>query len=188
MTPRTPESFGSLGSENGQLKTPGDVAVDGAGRPLGRLDTANNRIEKFNSEGQYLAKFGSTGSGNGSSNAPRRSRSRPTTTSSSPTRATRARRRAAEFRPGGIPQPVRLQRHSPTGSSGIPSSAGPKDLLSTPQAASGWPTPPTPVEKFNSKGEFLKAIGSKGTGVGQLTQPMGIAFDAGGNLWVADIW
>src|ERR1041385_8924102 len=42
------------------------------------------------------------------------------------------------------------------------------------------------VAKFNSKGEFIKSWGSKGTGPGQFGTARAIAVDAQGNVYVAD--
>lgn len=58
------DAFGSNGSQDGQLKSPGGVTIDSAGN-IWLADTGNDRIQKFSSSGEFLAKFGSTGSGNG---------------------------------------------------------------------------------------------------------------------------
>jgi YD repeat-containing protein len=42
------------------------------------------------------------------------------------------------------------------------------------------------VEELNSKGEFIRAFGSQGTGHGSFAQPAGMTIDSSGNLWVAD--
>ncbi len=182
--PAYAESFGSLGSENGQLKAPGDVAVDGQGN-LWVLDTNNNRIEKFNSKGQYLAKFGSTGSGNGQFK-------RPAAIAIAPNDdllvADAGNTRIERFNPAGEYVSQFGSKGSANGQfGGTILGTGPEGLAID-GAGSIWvaDTVNGRIEKFNSKGEFLKAVGSKGTGSGQLTQPMGIAFDAGGNLWTAE--
>jgi RHS repeat-associated protein len=41
------------------------------------------------------------------------------------------------------------------------------------------------LEEFNEKGEFLHQYGTKGTGNGQLSQPVGLAYD-NGNLYVTE--
>jgi DNA-binding beta-propeller fold protein YncE len=40
--------------------------------------------------------------------------------------------------------------------------------------------------EFSSTGAFLGQFGSGGTGPGQFRGPEGVAFDATGNMWVAD--
>ena len=42
------------------------------------------------------------------------------------------------------------------------------------------------VQVLNEKGEYLKTIGSKGTGIGQMEEPTIVKVDASGNIWVAD--
>ena len=63
------DSLGSSGSEAGQLKSPGDVAIDSAGN-VWVADTGNDRIQKYNPKGEFLLQFGSPGSGNGQLDAP----------------------------------------------------------------------------------------------------------------------
>jgi len=55
-------SFGETGSGNGQLSEPYGAAVDSEGN-VWVTDTANNRIEEFNSEGKYVSSFGKEGAG-----------------------------------------------------------------------------------------------------------------------------
>src|SRR5574337_260891 len=62
-------TFGSSGSDNGQLKWPNGVALDNSGN-IYVADTGNNRIEKFSPDGTYLSKFGSQGSDNVQFNTP----------------------------------------------------------------------------------------------------------------------
>jgi tripartite motif-containing protein 71 len=42
------------------------------------------------------------------------------------------------------------------------------------------------VEKFTSSGAYLAQWGSLGSGPGQFQHPLGVAVDAGGNVYVAD--
>jgi hypothetical protein len=64
--------IGSLGGQDrgdGQFIEPSGVAVDGAGNVY-VADTNNNRIEKFASDGTFLAKWGSRGGGDGQLDLP----------------------------------------------------------------------------------------------------------------------
>ncbi|MDO8727668.1 MAG: hypothetical protein Q7J35_16510 [Candidatus Methanoperedens sp.] len=42
------------------------------------------------------------------------------------------------------------------------------------------------IQKFSSDGTFLTQWGSAGTGVSQFSNPLGIAVDSSGNVYVAD--
>ncbi len=55
-------SFGTRGSEPGQLQCPHGVAVDGVGNVL-VADSNNHRVQKFTAEGKFLAAAGTKGSG-----------------------------------------------------------------------------------------------------------------------------
>ena len=57
-------SFGSYGNGNGQFYSPVAVAVDSANN-IFVVDTNNYRIQKFNSNGQYISSFGTYGTGPG---------------------------------------------------------------------------------------------------------------------------
>jgi DNA-binding beta-propeller fold protein YncE len=54
-----PVQWGSQGSGNGQFNNPGGAAVDSAGN-IYVADTGNSRIQKFDSNGNYLTKWGGT--------------------------------------------------------------------------------------------------------------------------------
>ena len=72
-TSQSPPTFalkwGTEGSGDGQFITPQGVAVDGSGNVY-VADTANNRIQKFDSSGNFLLKWGTNGTGDGQFNLP----------------------------------------------------------------------------------------------------------------------
>lgn len=57
-------SIGSSGSANGQFNSPRNVALDSAGNVY-VTDPGNYRVQVFDSSGNFLRKWGSSGSGNG---------------------------------------------------------------------------------------------------------------------------
>ena len=59
-----PSTFGGSGSGAGQLSAPGGVATDSEGN-VWVADTGHNRVQEFNSKGEFVRQFGATGSGNG---------------------------------------------------------------------------------------------------------------------------
>ena len=63
-------SFGKEGSANGQFNEPHDIAIDSQGLVY-VADTFNHRIQKFTSNGKFVAQFGSEGSGPGQLKGPR---------------------------------------------------------------------------------------------------------------------
>ena len=62
--PTYASSFGSVGSGNGQLKTPSDLTTDSSG-DVWVMDLGNSRVEESSSAGVFVRAFGSSGSGNG---------------------------------------------------------------------------------------------------------------------------
>ncbi|MDX6634361.1 MAG: tripartite motif-containing protein 71 [Solirubrobacterales bacterium] len=178
--PTSSSSFGTNGSGDGQLKAPADVAVDAQGN-VWVVDKTNNRIQKFDSSGKYLAKFGSLGSGNGQFNRPTAiaiaSNGDLLVTDSGNARVER-------FNSAG----TYLSKFGSAGTgNGQFSGAGPEGIAVD---ASGniWvsDTAAGRLQKFSSVGAFIKVAGSKGSGSGQLGEPTGIDVDSSGNVWVAD--
>lgn len=68
---RLPLSFGRIGGvQPGFFNNPTDLAIDNRNGDLYVVDSGNNRIQRFDSEGNYLSEFGSFGTDNGRFNAP----------------------------------------------------------------------------------------------------------------------
>ena len=63
------ESWGSLGSQNGQLNSPRGIAIGNTGYVY-VADFNNNRVQKFNPDGSFVTAWGSLGSANGQFNGP----------------------------------------------------------------------------------------------------------------------
>lgn len=66
-----PIQFGSIGSlDPGYFNNPTDLAVDNRNGDIYVVDSGNNRVQRFNAEGNYLSEFGQFGSGDGYFNTP----------------------------------------------------------------------------------------------------------------------
>jgi DNA-binding beta-propeller fold protein YncE len=56
--------WGTPGTGDGQFTRPGDIAVDSEGNTY-VTDQGNSRVQKFDSEGNFMTKWGSKGSDEG---------------------------------------------------------------------------------------------------------------------------
>ena len=56
-----PDGSGPLQKGDGQFDHPGDVALDSSGELLYVTDSRNNRVQKFDSDGNFITKWGSQG-------------------------------------------------------------------------------------------------------------------------------
>jgi sugar lactone lactonase YvrE len=171
-------TFGSKGSGNGQVQRPLGMAVDNAGN-VWVADSANNRVEEFNSKGEYVFKFGTFGSGNGQLSTP----SDVAITSGGDLWVVdEGNDRVQKFNTEG----KYLAQFGSSGTSegkfeepaGI--AIGPNGHI--------WVTDFAfyRVSEFSATGEFIRRVGGSGEGSGQFLFPEGIAVDAEGNVWVAD--
>ncbi len=172
-------AFGSVGSGDGNLQSPGDVAagIDGS---LWVADKSNNRIQHFDSSGKFLAKFGTLGSADGQFNKPTA---------------------IAIDHDGNLlvtdSNNNRVQKFSPEGQfiSKFGTAGTGNGQLSSPEGIVAdlqgniWVSDSGNgrIQRFDEEGKFLAVVGSKGSGSGQLGRPIGIDVDPNGNLWVADL-
>ena len=62
-------NWGSVGSDNGQFKTPTGIVVDNDGNVY-VVEEGNHRVQKFNAQGQHLATYGNYGTGPNQFNCP----------------------------------------------------------------------------------------------------------------------
>ena len=140
--PTYSSSLGSAGTGNAQFNHPGGMAVD-AQRNLWVADTNNDRVEKFNENGEYLAQFGSTGSGNGQLSAPKVSLWIRAATSGSQIVGTTASRNS-----------IQTANSSASSAQAVPAtlSLTNREISRlTPKATSGSPTPTTTESRSSTK-------------------------------------
>jgi len=177
--------WGSHGPENGQFESPDGIAVDSAGNVYiadGNANfpaTTHMGIQKFDSDGRFITKWGSKGSGDG------------------------------EFWVlGGVavnsagnvyvtdPGNKRIQKFDSNskfitkwGSNGTGDGQ-----FSVPNGIAVDPSGNVyvtdynnnRVQKFDSNGKFITKWGSKGSGDGQFLNPRGVAVDSVGNVYIGD--
>jgi len=139
--------FGSYGTGNGQFINPGGITVDHNGNIYvmdnGSANAAQARVQKFDSQGNYLLQFGTYGTGNGQFTST-----------------------------GSIPDGIAVD---PNGNVYVTDNSGSTSIFGGPR-----------VEKFDSQGNFLLQFGSYGSGDGAFNLVYGVATDSAGNVYVAD--
>jgi streptogramin lyase len=176
--------WGSAGAGDGQFSAPGNADVMGvAVGPTGDVyvaDARNHRIQKFNSDGGFLAKWGgpSAGSGNGQFNFPQGVTADPTgdiyVSESGNNRIQKLTSTGAFITKwGGTQGTADGQFHDP--SDVAADTAGNVYVADTGNAR---------IQKFTSAGEFLMSWPKPGET--PLYTPQGVATDLAGNVYVAD--
>lgn len=180
-TPSYFSSLGGAGSGAGNLSSPSDVAADSSGN-VWVADAGHDRVQEFDSSGEFVRQFGATGSGNGQFSNPS---GIAVTAAGNVYVADTGNNRVQEFDSkgefvrkwgslGGEPGQFRSLQSIAVDPEGHIWTVG----SSTKSAI--------PVQEFSATGEYLGQLGAKGSEAGQLTTPQAIAVDASGRIWVAD--
>ncbi len=169
---------------NGQFYYPSGVATDTAGHVY-VADTSNNRIQKFDSNGNFLAKWGSFGAGDAQFNYPFGIATDP---AGNVYVADAKNNRIQKFDSNG--NFLATWGSFGTGDGQFNSPFGiATDLFGdvfVGDLYNVYIQHDNHVQKFDSNGNFLGKWGTYGTGAGQLFDPCGIATDSAGNIYVAD--
>jgi len=160
------------------FNNPCGIAIDSSGHVY-VADSQNHRIQKFTSSGQFITKWGSSGSGNGQLNWPR---GIALDSSGNVYVVDSQNHRIQKFTSSG-------QFVTKWGSEG--SGDGQFNLpWGIALDSSGYvyvaDTYNHRIQKFTSSGQFVTKWGSEGSGDGQLNLPWGIALDNSGNVYVVD--
>jgi tripartite motif-containing protein 71 len=164
--------MGGTGSADGQLKSPADVAADPEGN-LWVLDRGNGRVQRFGSDGQFLAKFGTPGGEEGQLNSPS----------------------ALALDAAGnvlLAENHRVQKFSASGQFlgrfgwlGVePGQFWLPNGIAVGADGSVWVSDANFVQRFTAGGQFIERVGTSGPG--QISQPQSLDVDAVGNVFVAD--
>jgi len=171
-------SFGKEGSENGQLKQPNlGIETDFEGN-IWVADTENNRVEKFNSKGEYLSQFGKEGSGDGEFKSPRGLAIDPSgniwVVDSGNNRVQKFDSKGKYLLKFGEKGSGEMQFNSPAGMTFSGTNAFVVDSGNN------------RVQKFNltSTPKFLAQFGKEGSGNGEFKSPTGVV--VGSAIWVTD--
>jgi DNA-binding beta-propeller fold protein YncE len=170
--------FGTKGTGNGQLSAPYGVTTDSAGN-VWVTDTANNRVQKFNSKGEYVSQFGSGGTGNGQFSIPT---GIAVDSSGNVWVSDCGNNRVQEFNSKGEYMAKFGSYGSGDGQLYCPiglafNSSGRLFVVDNGNNR---------VQQFKASGEYVSKFGTKGTGNGAFESPQGIAFDTKGRIWIVD--
>lgn len=174
-------TLASIGSADGQVLSPRGITTDAAGNVY-VADTANTRVQKFNSSGAFVLKFGTGGSANGQFISPfgvaLDSAGNIYVTDATP-----------EPRSNGFVQKFNSSGTflAAWGTSGqFLNGAGGVAVDSASNVYVAHPSG-NRIFKFTSTGTLITTLGSAGSGNGQLNGPSGLAIDAADNLYVSEI-
>ncbi len=170
--------WGSYGSGNGQFTYPTDIAIDSSGNVY-VVDSNNNRIQKFDSSGNYIAQWGSLGSSIGQLTLPS---AIAIDCFDNIYVAEPGHNRVIKFNSNG----EYINKWGKTGSgdgeflnpNGIEVDISCNVYVSDSSNCR--------IQKFDSIGTYLGQWGSYGSGDGQFELPIGIIVNSSGNILVAD--
>ncbi|HLF78600.1 MAG TPA: hypothetical protein VJB57_14050, partial [Dehalococcoidia bacterium] len=177
-------AFGRPGSGRGELLVPTDVFVDSE-RNIWVADSRNNRIQKFDSAGNFLATLGRGGTGAGQFNEPWSvAVDAEGFVYVADTWNHRIQRFSPQLAPVGIwGQPAVRPNPGPL------ELFGPRDLVLDADGTL-WLTDTgnKRLIHYTLTGEPLGVFGSEGALSGQFLEPVGLARDSAGRMYVADTW
>jgi predicted membrane-bound mannosyltransferase/DNA-binding beta-propeller fold protein YncE len=178
-------TIGGYGAANGLFVKPAGMAVDQEGN-LYVADSGNHRIQKFGSDGVFLAQVGGAGKGNGQFNEPW---GVAVDAQGNVYVADTWNHRIQKF---DKDLKYLTQWGSATSDLKNPKPTefwGPREVTVDAQG-NVWvaDTGTSRVLKFDANGAFLAALGGPGAEPGKLNEPVGVVVAANGDIYVADAW
>jgi sugar lactone lactonase YvrE len=184
-------ALAEYGTGDGQFQYPKDVAVDSSGNVY-VADTSNCRIQKYDSEGNFLTKWGSYGSGDGEFYFPVSIAVYSSDEESYVYVADNNNKRIQKFDSEGN----FLTKWGSVGTGqgqflnpkGVAvDSSGNVCVVDTYNYISGeWIWPDYHIQKFDSSGDFITGWGPKGISNGEFMYPTSITVDPLGNVYATD--
>jgi uncharacterized protein (TIGR03663 family) len=180
-------SVGSAGTGDAQFASPRDVAVAANG-DVYVSDSGNNRIEVFDSQGQFKFAWGAMGSGSGQFNEPWGLAIAP---NGDVYVADTWNHRVQVFDAQGIYKSefgffVDTRNDAEASPGGF---YGPRGIAIDDEGnIFVTDTGNKRVQEFAADGTFVAMFGSEGSDPGQFREPVGITRDGEGNFYVADTW
>lgn len=169
--------FGSAGSGDGQFSNPYGIAMDSQDN-LYVADRLNHRVQKFDSNGNFLLKFGSSGSGDGQLSSPR---GIAVDASGNIYIADTSNHRVQKFDATGT-----YVTKWGTNGTGDGQFSFPNDIAIDSSGNVFTTELGARVQKFSSSGTFISRFGSAGSGNGQFSGLASVTFDAAGNILIVD--
>lgn len=166
--------FGGDSTGAGHLSAPHGVAIDSEGNAW-VADTPHNRVQEFNSAGEFVSQFGAVGEPNGLALD---AEGHIWVVSNTKVREFKA--NGEQILAFGSEGSGNGQFFSAQGIAIGPS--GNVWVLDRGELFSAG----TRVQKFNSSGVYQSQFGKQGTGNGEFKSPEGIAIDSEGNILIAD--
>jgi len=166
------------GTPDGNFYAPYGVATGPASRVY-VADTYNNQVQKFDSAGNFVSKWGSYGSGNGQFAYPE---GVATDASGNVYVADTSNNRIQKFNSSGNFMTKWGSYGSGNGQFDGPGSIALDSSGNVYVADSGNDR----IQKFDSAGNFVSKWGSQGSSEGELSSPSSVAVDSSGGVYVAD--
>ena len=175
--------FGSKGTGNGQFESPYGMTADPVSGDLYVGDYGNNRIEEFTPGGTFLDTFGKKGSGNGELLDPENV---AVNVAGDIEVADAGNNRIELWEP--VPSaPLYSSQFGNTGSESEKLAHPDGDALDNHGNLWVASSYGGQIEEFSSGGSLLHRYGSSGGGVGQFSEPVGVAINQStGNVYVGD--
>jgi RHS repeat-associated protein len=169
-------AFGEEGAGDGELNEPTGIVVDASGNAF-VADTGNDRVEKFDAEGDYDSQL--TEAGELALSGPR---DVALSVAGNLWVADTGNDRVVKYDPEG-----EFEIHLGSSGSGEGQFDEPTGIAIDTQGHL-WVVDSgnDRIQEFNSRGTYIRQFGTPGSGNGQFEQPLGITVDNAGSVWVTD--